>query len=261
MSKVQDAINRRVYQRPGIDRHYRDDTLWRAEGIALLKYQPTFASKDVLDIGVGTGRTTIYLAPLAHHYQAIDYSPEMVRSFEATFAGTPIALADMRQMSPLLDADFDFVLASNNVFDAVGHDDRLRTLREIRRLLRPNGILMFSSHNRDVHGLTNGPRLEFSRNPVTQLQLIALWCRAFANHRRLRKLQKFMDEYAIVNDTAHDCALLHYYISPGTQARQLAEAGFTLLDIFDNKGRRVPDGDRATHSRWLLYVARRIPVS
>jgi SAM-dependent methyltransferase len=261
MSKVQDAINGRVYQRPGIDRHYSDDTLWRAEGIALLKYQPAFAGKDVLDIGVGTGRTTIYLAPLARRYQAIDYSTEMVRSFEATFADIPIALTDMRQMAPFPDADFDFVLASNNVFDAVGHDDRLRTLREIHRVLRPGGILMFTSHNRDRKGAAHWPRLEFSRNPITQLLLAGNWCKALANHLRLRRYQVFAEDYAILNDQAHDCSLLHYYIGSAAQGQQLRDLGFGLLDVLDCRGNPVSQGRPPEDCRWLLYVARRIQVS
>lgn len=261
MHQLQDAINTRVYQRAGIERQYLDDTLWRAEGIALLKYQPAFANRDVLDIGVGTGRTTVYLAPLARRYQAIDYSPEMVRCFEQTRPGISIALADMRDMSQFPDADFDFVLASNNVFDATGHEDRLRTLHEIHRLLRPGGVLMFTSHNRDRKGAAHWPRLEFLRNPVTQMLLAGHWCRALVNHIRLRRFQMFAEDYAILNDQAHDCALLHYYIGSNAQRRQLDGQGFELLDVLDCLGDCVAPGNLAERSRWLLYVARRIPVS
>lgn len=261
MPQLQDSINARVYQRAGIERQYLDDTLRRAEGIALLKYQPAFAGKDVLDLGVGTGRTTAYLASLAGRCLAIDYSPDMVRRFEQILPGVPVALADMREMSELPDAAFDFVLASNNVLDAIGHEDRLHTLHEIHRLLRPGGVLMFSSHNRDVRDIAHGPRLEFSRNPVTQLKLTVHWCLSLVNHARLRRLQTFADEYAIINDEAHDCGLLHYYIGPEAQRRQLAKQGFELLDTFDWLGVPVQPGSRAEHSRWLLYVARRLPVS
>lgn len=261
MHQLQDSINARVYQRIGIERQYQDDSLGRAEGIALLKYQPAFAGKDVLDIGVGTGRTTIYFAPLARRYQAIDYSPEMVRRFKQVLPGVPVALADMREMSEFPDAAFDFVLASNNVFDAIGHEDRLHTLHEIHRLLRPAGILMFSSHNRDVRDIARGPRLGLSRNPVTQLKLAAHWCLSLINHARLQSLQTFADEYAIINDEAHDCALLHYYIGIEAQRRQLMAQGFELLDTFDRLGDPVQLRSRAGHSPWLLYVARRLPVS
>lgn len=256
-----DRVNTRVYHRPRIVRDYRQDTLAREDAVALLRYQPAVAGKDVLDIGVGTGRTAIYLAPLARHYQAIDYSPVMVHEFERDRPGIPIALADMRDLSPFATGSFDFVLASNNVFDAVGHADRLRTLAEVHRVLRPGGTLMFSAHNRDVHNLMHRPHLEFTRNPVTQVKKTAHWCRALLNHGRLRKLQQLNRDYALVNDDAHDNALLQYYIGPESQRRQLASQGFALLEIFDRLGVPVPAGDPAAHSRWLLYVARRLPLS
>lgn len=254
-------VNTRVYHHRGIFSHYRLDTLAREDGVALLKYQPAFAGKDVLDIGAGAGRTAIYLAPLAHHYQAIDYSPVMVHQFERALPGVPIALADMRDLSPFGDATFDFVLASNNVFDAVGHADRLRTLREVHRVLRPGGILMFSAHNRDVRQLWVGPRLRFTRNPATQARRVVHWCRSLANHARLRSLQEDNQDYAIVNDEAHDCGLLQYYIGPEAQRRQLAALDFELLEVLDAQGAPVAPGQRGEHSRWLLYVARRLPVS
>lgn len=261
METTQYRINTRVYHRPSVLNEYRHDTLAREDGVALLKYQPAFAGKDVLDIGAGTGRTAIYLAPLARRYQAIDYSPVMVQQFEQALPGVPIALADMRDLSRFGEAEFDFVLASNNVFDAVGHQDRLRTLREVHRVLRPGGTLMFSTHNREVRQLLRGPRLRFTRNPVTQARLVVQWCRALANHARLGRLQEIGKDYAIVNDEAHDCSLLHYYIGPEAQRRQLETLGFELLEVLDRFGVPVPSGGRAEHSRWLLYVARRLPVS
>jgi SAM-dependent methyltransferase len=255
------SINARVYHRAGVERQYTAWGLMRPEASALLKYQPAFAGRDVLDIGAGTGRTAVYLAPLARRYQAIDYSAVMVQRFERELPDLPVAVVDMRDMSRFPDDDFDFVFAPNNVFDAVGHEDRMRTLREVRRLLRPGGVLMFSSHNRDVQDAARAPRLGYSRNPITQVQYVVHWFAAVANHLRLRRLQTFAEEYAIINDEAHNSALLHYYIGPDAQRQQLATHGFELLDVFDALGNPVPSGDRAVHSRSLLYVARRLPVS
>lgn len=255
------GINARVYHHAGVQQHYQEWLLMRSEAVALLKYQPAFAQRDILDIGAGTGRTAVYLARMARHYQAIDYSPVMVREFGRLFPDTSVAQVDMRKMEAFGAASFDFVLASNNVLDAVGHEDRLCTLREIHRLLRPAGVLMFSSHNRDNDRLVRWPKPEFSRNPITQMQLAVHWGRALLNHARLRHLQTFTDEYAIINDEAHDSALLHYYIGPDAQRLQLQEQGFELLDIFDKLGNPLQPGHQTGHSSWLLYVARRIPVS
>jgi SAM-dependent methyltransferase len=255
--------NARIYRLGRTARHYQGDILLtRAETLLLLKHQPAFVDKDVLDIGVGTGRTTIYLAPLARRYQAVDYSPAMVTRFKQNFTDVPIALADMTDLGAFADASFDFVLATNNVFCAVGHEARLRTLQEIRRLLRPSGMLVFSSHNRnDVHGLGRYFRPEFDRNPLKQLVLAARWCVASFNHARLAHRQLFTDEYAIVNDEAHGGTMLHYYISPDRQRSQLAASGFELLEMYDRWGKLLTPGDSAARSQWVFYVAKRIQVS
>lgn len=72
-------INARVYHAHGITHHYHDDTLAREDASGLLKCQSAFANKGVLDIGMSAGRTSIYLAPLSHRYQAIDYSPAILQ--------------------------------------------------------------------------------------------------------------------------------------------------------------------------------------
>ena len=62
---LQDAVNRRVYHAAGVDLKYDSWDLNRCEVVTLLKYQPAFAGRDVLDLGVGPGRTAMYLTPLA----------------------------------------------------------------------------------------------------------------------------------------------------------------------------------------------------
>jgi ubiquinone/menaquinone biosynthesis C-methylase UbiE len=42
---------------------------------------------------------------------------------------------------------FDFVMFSFNGLDYLSHSDRLLALGEIRRVLKPAGLLLFSSHN------------------------------------------------------------------------------------------------------------------
>lgn len=253
----QDTVNARVYHHVGVEGKYRARTLMRFEATALLKYQPEFARKDVLDIGVGTGRTSLYLAPLARRYEAIDSSPVMVDCMHATMPEISVRLADMRDLSDFRDASFDFVFAPDNVIDAVGHDDRLRVLREFHRVMRTAGMLMMSSHNRDYADALGGPKLEHSLNPIHQLVLGFDWLQQLANHRRVKPLRAFTAEYALLNDEGHGYACLHYYISQGEQRRQLAAHRFDVLDVFDYDGRPLSIDAPAINSAQLMYVARR----
>src|SRR5262245_23523280 len=125
---VQDHLNRRVYYDKGVTRSYSQaHTLTRVEAVTLLKYQAAFAGRDVLDIGVGTGRTTGYIAPLARRYVGIDYSPAMIECFRQMLPQYSAQLGDMRDLSMFERASFDLVFASNCALDAVSHEDRLRT--------------------------------------------------------------------------------------------------------------------------------------
>ena len=253
----QDEINRRVYMAKGVDRGYRHLTLDRAETMVLLKYQAAFAGRDVLDVGVGAGRTAVYLAPLARRYEAVDYSPVMVESARARVPGIAVRVADMRDLSAFADASFDFLLGSNNVLDAVSHEDRLRALAQFRRVLRAGGMLVFSSHNRQYRNAWRGPTLDVSRNPVTQAMNVVRWLRRLRNHLRIRGLRKREVDYSLLNDLGQDYACLHYYIDPQTQRRQLEGIGLQLVDVMDDQGRSLAASDAGQGSAWLMYVAKR----
>jgi ubiquinone/menaquinone biosynthesis C-methylase UbiE len=229
-----------------------------AEVSALLKYQPFFAGKDVLDLGVGTGRTTYYLAPLAERYTAIDYSPHMIGYMHEHFPDVRALLVDMRNLSVFADESFDFVLGSSNVVDAVSHADRLTVLGEVQRILRAGGLFIFSSHNRDYAKATSGPRLQYSKNPATQLHNLAIFVRQFLNHRRTGKLRKIESEYSLLDDVGHDYSLLHYYVDPSYGELQLRRLGFEMLDVFAHSGRVKARDEKDVLSPSLYYVARRL---
>jgi SAM-dependent methyltransferase len=252
---AQDRVNRRIYHAPNISRWYRSSALDVAETMALLRYQPAFAGREVLDLGVGTGRTSRYLAPLARRYVCVDSSPPMVAHIHAHLPDVEVHLADMRDLRAFASASFDFVLASCNVLDAVAHADRLRVLAEVRRLLRPDGIFMFSSHNRRLRNATFGPRLVRSHNPATQAVLIWRYARSLVNHARVRRLRRIERDYALLNDSGHDYAALHYYVDRDTQRLQLERAGFRVRDVLDRGGRPLQDGDDDSENSSLLYIA------
>ncbi len=254
---LQNDINSRVYHARGISRLYRGKLLDRAETMALLKYQPGFLARSVLDIGVGTGRTARFLSPLARRYVGIDYSQEMVDHVRMALPDVEVHLADMRDLSRWQDGEFEFIFASNNVVDAVSHAERLKVLSEAQRVLSAGGLLVFTSHNRRYRLAQSGPRLEYSPNPITEGIHVITYLRRRLNHLRVGRLRRFEEEYALLDDIGHDYGLLHYYIDADRQAQQLDAAGFRLLEVFDSDGRSLRDGGDDASSGSLLYVAAR----
>jgi SAM-dependent methyltransferase len=256
-ANAQDLLNSAFYRSPLVIQSAPKEGLDAQETITLLKYQAHVVGRDVLDIGIGTGRTTNILAVLARCYVAIDYSPVVVAEARKVMPHVEVHLEDMRDLARWGDGSLDFVFGPNNVLDAVSHADRLRALAEARRVLRPGGLLVFTSHNRCYFGADAGPRLHRSRNPVTFVYYLVRYLRSLHLHWRMRPMRRYEEEYALLDDCGPDHALLHYYVDRTSQERQLRAVGFDLVEVLDRSGASVATGEMAPGSSCLMYVARK----
>jgi SAM-dependent methyltransferase len=103
---------------------------------------------DILDMGVGGGRTTPYLSRLAGSYVGADYSEGMVVACKKAWPEKDFRHCDATDMREFASASMDAVVFSFNGIDYIPSDaGRARALSEISRVLRPGGVFIFSSHN------------------------------------------------------------------------------------------------------------------
>ncbi len=210
------------------------------------------AAGPVLDLGIGAGRTTGFLAPLTPRYVGVDYSPAMVmhcrRRFEAP--GREFILADAADLPMLESGSFPFILFSFNGIDSVAHDHRLRILAEIRRVLAKDGRFVFSAHNRAFAGIQRTPRF---RRPL-RARGMARTMVEIANHLRVRGQARVCADYELINDPPHLFSVLTYYIGLRTQIAQLEQAGLRVLSVIDADGRPAGVDDDQTISPDFHYV-------
>ncbi len=256
LDSAQEQVNGRLYRQANLVRGYTATKLYPSEATAFVRYRDDFVGQRVLDLGCGAGRLATYLRPLTDHYSGVDVSPHMVDYCRRTFPGLEFHQADMRELTPIGDAYCQAVLAISNLFDAVSHADRLRTLSEARRVLKPDGLLVFSTHNRNHDQAGTGPQLEFHRNPLTQARLFADFLQASLNHRRYKLRERSEPDYALINDSGNNYQNLHYYIARDVQAQQLEQAGFQLLECLDPLGGTLGPSDDDSLCPSILYIAR-----
>jgi len=253
----QAEINSAVYESARVYRHYLSKFLTPVEIACLLKYRAFIFGRDVLDVGVGAGRTTLYLAQLARRYEAVDYSSVMVSYMKKAMPEISVQQADFQDLGIFDEGSFDFVLATNNVIDTLPHEGRLQALSEAHRVLRSGGLLAFSSHNIHYRKAFCGPQLGWSSNPLRLASNCVHYLFCWWNYLRVAPLRRTTSEYALLNDPGHYYACLHYYVARSTVSSQLASVGLQLSDVFDTLGQVAPEAkDDSEHSS-LLYVAKR----
>ena len=111
---------------------------------------------DILDLGAGTGRLTLMLAPRVNSIRAFDLSAEMLRVcrerlLTSGLSNWRVDVADHRQL-PVPDHSADLVVSGWSVaYLVVWHPETWREelekwMNEMKRVMKPNGqIILFES--------------------------------------------------------------------------------------------------------------------
>ena len=239
---------------------YASRVLRPVEETLLDRYRVEFAGR-VLELGCGAGRLTGHLCERAREVHAIDLSPAMVAYCQRTYPEATFRVGDLGDLSAFDESGYDVVFAPFNVLDVLGDAARRATLKRVHELLVDGGLLVMSSHNLH-HAMRMRTRVRLHvrlvvgspRRPIASLRSLP---RRLRNRRRLRPLQHHTADYAVLNDEAHDFSVIHYYVSPDVQRRQMQEAGYEFLECLDLAGGRVEPGEATAYCSELHYVARR----
>lgn len=142
---------------PDAQKSYREEALkglWPSEDVLIAKYFPD--GSTVLDLGGGTGRTTIPLHEQGYDVIGVDITPEMIENArsiaEERGLDTDYRVGDATDLS-FDDDRFDCVMFSNQGWTQIpGHENRRQALKEIHRVLEPGGVFVFTTHVRQWRG-------------------------------------------------------------------------------------------------------------
>lgn len=204
----------------------RDPAFFPQEEAAVERYF-TETGGTVLDAGCGVGRASHLLHEHERGFDVtgIDVSEPLVEEARSLFPEIDFRVEDVRDTS-FESGTFDYVLFSYYGLDYIlPKAERLRALREIRRVLKPSGIAVFSSHN--------------SWNP-------AMWALCLREENRERLLSRAKIERVPLGEVEI------YLSNPVHQWVQLRKCGFTPLDVI---GKR--DGPLRFVERHPHYVAKK----
>ena len=134
---------------------------------AMLSFLGDVVGKRVLDIGCGAGQLSLALSQQNASVIGIDVSSRMVELAKKRLGNQiEFRVHDLSQPLPFEDSSFDIVVAS-----LVMHylEDWIPALREIRRVLTPQGCMAFSTHHPTMDWKLHSPANYFTKKQSTEV--------------------------------------------------------------------------------------------
>jgi ubiquinone/menaquinone biosynthesis C-methylase UbiE len=259
---ITNSNNKRVYESEDVIRFYVEQSdLQKPEATILNELRNKLSKMSMLDIGVGAGRTTTHFAVLAKEYLGIDYSNKMINACLEKFKKYPAKIsfltADARAMKLFRDNTFDFVLFSFNGIDYMDYEERMRTLREIRRVIRAGGYFCFSTHN--LSFLLKKCSIQLSKHPVIFVSRVfrLLQMRLLNNREAWKAIRSpsSKQQHCMVNDGAMDFRLKTYYVSPAEQLKQLSKLGYENTKMYSLTSGKEIENPNNSVDNWIYYLS------
>jgi len=265
-----------TYNAPAVAEYYATlDYLTPCESLLFDQYLRS--GMTILDLGVGGGRTTSYLSSIAGRYVGVDYAAQMIAACRKKFPRLEFEVANAADLSNFVSASFDAVVMAFNGMDyVIPNESHFCALREIRRVLKPGGILIFSSHNprsiwmrpswnprrvQDMAQTMAGNNSVLFRPllwSLTAVRLILAGLQAtlhsFSRAARRLPTRTFWLGQGYLLDPAHGGLKTHYAV-PEKVEHELRGFGFQLLRVL---GDDYPRMSRPYVTDWYYYVFSRI---
>lgn len=252
--------NRKVYEREKIySDYFGRKWLFPPETAFMQSVGKKLADFKMLDVGIGGGRTTINFAPKVASYTGIDYSGGMItycqKKFDHFKNATFIEM-DARNLSAFPDNEFDLLLFSFNGIDCVDYEGRIQILLEFNRVLKANGMLIFSFHNvRNLH------RLYGFQLPHSPFKIF--W--ELNRMKKLRQINGSLKKYDgkeifSLYDGADHFQIMIFYLLPEKQREDLEKSGFKVVQWTDLKSGKIIAPDKLIHTTipWIFVEAHKV---
>lgn len=215
-------------------KEYSKRYLRAGEEYVIKKYMP--AGSRVLDMGCGAGRTTSYISENGCRVVGADVSASLIKKAKDLYPDIDLRVMDARNLD-FKDDSFDAVFFSFNGIDNLASiQERNKAIIEMRRVLKPGGRLIYSSHN----------ALAIPRTRMS-------WKIIFNNLGKLRIGPHWRgEEYDFGK-------LTQYYNSLWNEKARLRELGFKNVEVAGNSAKilNAPDLVLAFLDKFPIYIAQK----
>lgn len=214
------------------------DLLWCPEGLreADARLLGDVRDRDVLEVGCGAAQAARWLVAQGARVTALDVSLGQLRQAraldETTGVRVPLLVQADAQRLPLRAASYDVVVSAFGAIPFVA--DSAGVMRELARVLRPGGLLVFS--------VTHPTRWAFPDDP---------------GPGGLTVRQSYFDRTPYVEvDDRGEATYVEHHRTLGDRVRELVAAGLVLTDLIEPEW---PDGHDREWGQWSPLRGRLMP--
>lgn len=207
----------------------------------------------LLDVGIGTGRTTFHLLPITSKYVGVDISKGMIEGAKKNFVDKNIdfKVCDARDLSLFEDGTFDVVFFSFNGIDYIEIEERILFFNEVKRICKKDALLIFSTHN--IFNIPSLFKFKFSSNPMNLYTNVKKYLK-LKNHNTNINLDINKAKAIKINDGAHDFGLKTAYVNPKSQKELLEEYGFKEVNCFGSRtGLEIKNNLEEVEDPWIYF--------
>jgi SAM-dependent methyltransferase len=198
------------------------------------------AASSILDLGCGTGMLTVSLTSPERVVVGVDPSPAMLAFAQARPGGERVqwVRGDSRGIPRF---DVDYAVMTGNVAQHIGEGDWSRTLRDLRRAMRPGATLAFETRNPVARAWEHWSSPERSTRATEHGRLVE-WMSAEETAPGTVRIRAF-NHFADIGETVVEDFELRFR-GRATVEDDLESAGFELDAVYGDWNRtRFQDDD------------------
>lgn len=125
-------------------------------------------NSKIIDIGAGTGKYSIALYNEGHDVTAIELIKHNLMTLKKNCKEITSYQGNAINLSKEKDNTYDLVLLFGPLYHLINFEDKVKALKEAKRILKPNGIIMISYYMNEYaiikHGFIENNILESKQN-------------------------------------------------------------------------------------------------
>ena len=116
----------------------------------------TLDNPKIIDVGAGTGKYSIYLNDLGYDVTAVELVKHNLMTLKSKNKDIKSYLGNATNLSKFSDNSFDMVLLFGPLYHLITTEDKLKALKEAKRIVKNGGYILISYYMNEYAIITHG---------------------------------------------------------------------------------------------------------